>query len=326
MDSDLSIIKLVTLDIFGTVLDWRGFVERLVPGRYQDFLARSEALQRCDLPLLPYAKVIGQVLTQMGISDEIAVAIAAERFGAASPFVDFVALSYLRSAVLMGCVSNSDHRHQTDVQRTLGFPWDICVLSEDTRHYKPAEAMWTAAVERVHQELKLDPAQWLHVSAFSDYDLEPAAKCGIKTCFVPRPGGSDAADLSAEPSLIVSDLYDLADRLCSNLGKPVFYQVTCTAEDEQTHQRFQKWMRYEHGQDVMRSRGCTSFCVFEAGPTVSRCQYVFASSAALQEYLAHRAPTVRKRALELFGEDALKFERSSYPIVSGGCDRRSLRN
>ena len=306
-------IELITFDVFGTILDWRVLVDRLAPGRFPEFLGSCEAIQRGPAPIFPYRSLVQQVLQAMGAGSSDAIRTVSQRFGTATPFQDFGALTLLRDRFFLGCISNSDHMHQTDVQRSLGFPWDITIVAEDLLAYKPAQSVWQCAAEAIERELGVKKSAWLHISAFEDYDLRPAQKAGIKTCFLPRPGGTPASDLETSPWMIASDLYDASNQLFTKCGEPVTYDVTVEMLGETTVSRYIAWIRYEHGADLLAIRGCHRFQITSEpnseGAYVVKCQYIFKTMHHLEHYLSHHAPRLRQRSLEFFSEDNLKYSR-----------------
>ena len=306
-------IELITFDVFGTILDWRALIDRLAPGRFPEFLGKCETIQRGPAPLFPYRALVEQVLLDMEAGSPEAVRTVSQRFGTATPFKDFGALTLMRDRFFVGCLSNSDHVHQGDAQRSLGFPWDITIVAEDLQAYKPAQSVWERAAHAIQRELGVKKSAWLHVSAFEDYDLKPAHEAGIKTCFLPRPGGTPASALETSTWMVASDLYDVANQLFANCGEPVTYDVTVEIHDETTASRFIAWIRYEHGADLLAIRGCHRFQITSElrteGNVVVKCQYVFKTAHHLEHYLTHHAPKLRQHSLELFAEDNLKYSR-----------------
>lgn len=323
---DLSQIRLITFDVFGTVLNWKSFVEGTLSLNYQSFLTESELLQRRLAPVLPYSDLLITVADAIGVKDMRLKEILAHRMGTALPFQDAKAIGALRNSVLVGCVSNSDFRHQSDVQRTLGLAWDITLLSQACGAYKPAMKIWEWAVKSVATELRVKPHEWLHVSAYADYDLIPAAQLGINTCFVPRPGGSPATVISELGSdvLIVSDLFELVAEVRKAQGVPVIYQVNCSTPSESVAEDFKRWMRYEHGEDLLGIDGCISFQVASVSVTAVRCEYVFKNQIYLDKYFAQKASVLRQKSLDRFGEGTLNYSRSILTLEQTGQDRKGM--
>jgi FMN phosphatase YigB (HAD superfamily) len=256
---DLSTIKLVTFDIFGTVLNWQRYVEQFFPGRYAEFLAASERRQQCDLPMLPYQRLLEDVYIELrGDQSHAEARQFAANFGQCPAFADSHAIAEISDLLLVGCLSNSDAFHQLSVQRQLRVHWDFVLLSEQLKIYKPSAKFWKHAVERVQEEYSIAPSQWLHMSAFLSYDLKDARECGVLTGFVPRPGGSSAVDAEAfAPDVLVSDLAQLHEGLVQAKSRPQLLTVTLQCAHSRLVRELIRWFRHD---------GCEVFgrrCRFE---------------------------------------------------------------
>jgi hypothetical protein len=123
------------------------------------------------------------------------------------------------------------------------------------------------------------------------------------------------------PDLVVSDLHDLVMRLQSAKDGPWRYRVRARCVDDDVLWRFLNWMRYEHGNDLLRITGCTEFRVFQIDATEVHCEYTFSSRAALDRYLNGAAAALRSRGRELFSEAEVTFERDTTRLVVQGVSR-----
>ena len=183
--------RLLTFDIFGTVLDWRAGLERdcaaagrpLAPGDFDRVLDRQAELERA--PYTPYSEITRRSLIEvLGIEPG-----AASRIGAAVGrwplYPDSAsALAALMRSVPCAALTNSDRSHGDQVQAQLGFRLSDWLCAEESRVYKPAPAFWQAMSAR--RAIALGP-EWWHVSAYADYDLAVASQLGLTTVFVARP-------------------------------------------------------------------------------------------------------------------------------------------
>ena len=183
--------KLLTFDVFGTVLDWRrGLVEAvramgvsMDDTRFQaviDFQAREEALAYRS-----YAEILADSLVSvLRMSRKDARSIAAD--AGSWPLYDDSAdaLRSLMGTAFCVAMTNSDQIHGRAVQDQLGFRLSGWICAEDVRCYKPAREFWIAVGARRGQPLD---ESWWHVSAYADYDLATAARLGLTTVFVERP-------------------------------------------------------------------------------------------------------------------------------------------
>lgn len=325
-------IQLVTFDVFGTLVDWRGRVEQTFPGRFQEFLKHSEERQRCELPVLPYENLLKDVAQKMGL-DLAGARKFASSFGQATPFGDYLALQELRSLVRIGCISNSDALHQIDVMRSLAVAWDLCAESSVLQGYKPEAKPWRRAADWVQTRFGVRTFEWLHVSAYVDYDLKPAKELGILTCYIPRPGTSDAVRAQELPvDFVVSDLYQLAEILRVEKDGPWKYSVQAQCADQETASAFLNWMRVEHASDLLKVTGCQECRVFQAedfdkktdsaNSVFIQCEYIFTSRLALDHYLSAHAPALRLRGRELFSEEKVKFTRTKGAFVLNRTQRK----
>jgi 2-haloacid dehalogenase len=99
-----------------------------------------------------------------------------------------------------------------NLSRWAGLRWDAILGAEIAHTYKPQPIVYLAAVEA----LGLEPAQVMMVAAHGG-DLAAAARCGLRTAFIPRPaehGLGGGADPPEEPvDLLAGDLLDLARQL-----------------------------------------------------------------------------------------------------------------
>jgi 2-haloalkanoic acid dehalogenase type II len=204
--------RLLTFDIFGTVLDWRrGLRESL---RRHGVGLRDEDFERViDLQaeieagrFRPYASIVAaSVARALGVPLETARAIGREA-GAWPLYEDSrEALRRLRRVAPCVAMTNSDPGHGREIQRGLGFDLDGWITAEETRCYKPDPAFWRETAARRGSAFGRD---WWHVSAYADYDLAVARRLGLTCVFVDRPHARQGI-----AHLYARDLADLADRI-----------------------------------------------------------------------------------------------------------------
>lgn len=323
MSLDLKNIRLVTFDVFGTLVDWRGAVEAVFPGKYQRFCQVSEQLQR-EGGFTNHAALLKAVAHELnpGLDTRIVTEFA-DNFGASSQFSDVRALHDLKFLTRIGCVSNSDTHHQMDVQKATGLPWDVMVTWDHMQAWKPSESAWQMAERLILDQTGIEKSQWLHVSAFPSYDLRPCRERGIQTCFIPRPGGGSAVDAEAVgPDMIVSDLFELARQFQAAKDGPWRYRVKAISCDLETHLRFMDWMRHEHGNDLLKITGCSEFRVFETAPQEAHCEYIFSTRTALDRYLNGAAAQLRAKGREIFDESEVVFSRDESRLHFHGLARK----
>ncbi len=182
--------RLLTFDIFGTVLDWRTGLEQacrtagrpLEPDEFDRVVDAQGMLERG--PFLDYATVTRRSLVEeIGLGERAAAEIG-EAVGRWPLFPDASVLRALMGLVPCAAMTNSDRRHGEDVQAGLGFRLAAWLCAEEVGLYKPDPGFWSAMARL--QDVTPGPAWW-HVSAYADYDLGAAAALGLTTVFVRRP-------------------------------------------------------------------------------------------------------------------------------------------
>lgn len=213
----------VTLDCYGTLVDWRSGVlnslDRLLgaasPGARLRFIrAYLEEEQRIEAgPYSPYREIMIEALLAAAAVEGIALSRpTAEEVPESIPdwplFPDTrAALRELESrGARLGVLSNID---RDLLDRTLsrhGLAVTISVTAEEVRSYKPAPAHWI----RFWKTSGADPEQTWHVAGAYEYDIPTAQRLGFRTAFVTRyaesvPGG--------DASIVVRDLAEFATRV-----------------------------------------------------------------------------------------------------------------
>ena len=202
--------RLLTFDVFGTVLDWRrGIVEAARECGYAVDDARFQAMLDFQVReetgvYRPYEDILADSLRsvlRMTRSDARSMAAAAGSWPLYDDSAD--ALRSLMRATPCVAMTNSDQVHGRAVQERLGFRLSGWICAEDVRCYKPAPEFWIAVGARRRQALD---ATWWHVSAYADYDLATAGRLGLTTVFVERPHA-----VWGPATLTVPDLRALAE-------------------------------------------------------------------------------------------------------------------
>lgn len=183
--------RVIVFDLYGTLVDWKhsikSFIEFYVsPSAVEDFFA-------CDirevLNYRPYKRVLGECFLEVASkhgaaapSELVEAFILA--FAKSPPFPDTVyGLKVLRKhGFKLAILSNTD---KDLIEITLnGFKelLDYVITAEDVKAYKPSlEAFLNA-----YKLLGVLAGQVVHVSAYPQYDLEPASELGAKAILVDR--------------------------------------------------------------------------------------------------------------------------------------------
>jgi 2-haloalkanoic acid dehalogenase type II len=195
-------IRVATFDCYGTLVDWEGgaagFLYQLAL-RSGDPLPPRAQLLRDDWERIQFGMLSGPYRPY----EEILVA-SLEAWGAASgyPVTPEDGPAFLRSIRSWGpfpdtrpallqakdggmrlvIVSNTDRAIMEHTLRQLDLPFDDVVLAEDARAYKPADAVFRTALERIGEP----PEAILHVAFGFRYDIGPAKRFGMRSAWVNR--------------------------------------------------------------------------------------------------------------------------------------------
>ncbi len=228
------VVKALTFDTGGTILDWHGGISRAFAaagarrGLQADWHEVTNEYRRRSLK-----GMVGQVNpgfnfddVHRGVLDEVIGhfrldALTAEdrdaiwrTWHALDAWPGFPhALARLRRKYVVASFTLLTTSLVIDVSRRNGFDWDAIISCEMIGHYKTRpEAYRTAA-----KWLQLDPSEILMV-ACHNFDLDAARTCGYKSAFVKRPtewGPAGPPDPAPNPAhdIVVDDFPALADTL-----------------------------------------------------------------------------------------------------------------
>ena len=228
---DLSRIKLMTFDCYGTLIDWEtGIVDLVRPwlpaGLPPDLVLSAFALMQAKhqqvRPALLYPEVMRRawrdIEGQFGWPADAARTQAfADQVSDWPPFPDTVAaLRTFATRAQLAILSNVDNASLARTLVRLEVPFAFTVTAEDVGSYKPGaphfEAMLKAARAR-----DIAPDQILHVAQSKHHDIAPGNALGLKTVWVNRrhgkPGSGATLATDAAPHLTVTALAELAARL-----------------------------------------------------------------------------------------------------------------
>ena len=234
---DISSIRALTFDVFGTVVDWRGSVIRNGTelnrtkgftvdwgifaddwrGQYGPTMNRVrkgeipwtnlDALHRMSLDgLIP--KYGLEALTEAERDELNRVWHRLDGWPDSVP-----GLTRLRGRFILATLSNGNIALMVNMARWAKLPWDAILGAEVAQHYKPdPETYLTTA-----RLLGLKPEECMMVAAHGG-DLEAAAACGLRTAYVPRPleyGPGPRREDTKERTfdVVAESLVDLATKL-----------------------------------------------------------------------------------------------------------------
>lgn len=230
-------VKALVFDVFGTVVDWRTSITREVAelakrksvkvdaAKFADAWRAGYApsMNRVRTGELPWTKldnlhrmVLDKLLVEFGITGltEAETAELNRAWHRLQPWPDAVGgLTRLKKAFLIAPLSNGNVALLTNMAKHAGLPWDCILGAELVRHYKPDREVYQSAADF----LDLQPGEVMMVAAHLN-DLRAAKGVGLKTALVLRPleyGPSRKPELTADGSVDVTakDFQDLASKL-----------------------------------------------------------------------------------------------------------------
>ena len=235
--NDLALLKAVTFDVFGTVVDWRTSIAREVESlavkkqfvvdgeRFADAWRKlyQPSMKKVRDGKIPWTVLddlhrtnLLEVLEAFGIDQlsEEEIEHLNRAWHRLDPWPDAVAgLQRLKQHYIIGTLSNGNVALIVNMAKFSGLPWDVVLGAEIARHYKPQPEAYLKSAEI----LGLEPRECMLVAAHNG-DLAAAGRCGFQTAFVPRPteyGSEQTTDLAAEYDcdLVAGDFIELAQIL-----------------------------------------------------------------------------------------------------------------
>lgn len=204
--ADLTNIRALTFDVFGTVVDWRSGVAReaeamLAPkGVSLDWSAFADAWRRQYQPVMAEVREGRRDYVGMDVLHREMLDVALEAFSVAGldetemhrlsmawrrldPWPDAVeGMQRLKAKVAVAALSNGNVALVLAMAKRAGIPWDAILGSELVRTYKPDAAIYDSAP----RFLDLAPSQVMMV-ACHPWDLDAAKARGLRTAYVHRP-------------------------------------------------------------------------------------------------------------------------------------------
>ena len=234
---DISTVKALTFDVFGTVVDWRSSItregsrlgaEKGIDADWADFAdswrgGYEPAMRRVRERERPWTKIdvlhreiLDGLVDGFGLSGltEGEKADLNRVWHRLEPWPDAVdGLDRMRRRFVVAALSNGNMALLTNMAKNAGLPWDCILSAELARQYKPEPGVYLMAADL----LGLAPDQVMMVAAHA-HDLNGAKAVGMKTAFVHRPM-EFGPDRSPEVppvgafDLTATDFLDLAAKL-----------------------------------------------------------------------------------------------------------------
>jgi len=231
--TDLSGVRALTFDIFGTTVDWRSGViaegrrlgaahgidadwEKIADAWRALYGPYMNKVRTGELPWTNFDRLhrlsLDQVLDELGVTgfDEPLREEFTHAWERLPAWPDSAAgLAGLGSRFTVSTLSNGNQAQQQRLMEFTGLPFHRLMSAEDFHHYKPDPEIYLGAAAA----LGLEPGQVLMVAAHKG-DLRAAQAAGLRTAFVERPlekGPAGGADLLPDPEsdLAVTDFVEL---------------------------------------------------------------------------------------------------------------------
>ncbi|MDZ4101194.1 MAG: haloacid dehalogenase type II [Hydrogenophaga sp.] len=224
---------ILAFDIFGTVVDWHGSIQREVAALYPQVDADAFALawragyqpamQRVRSGELGWTLIddlhrliLDDLLPKFGLNSltEAQKQHLNKVWHRLDPWPDAVAgLTRLKTRHTICSLSNGNIGLLTNMAKRAGLPWDCVLSAEVFRAYKPDPATYLG-VARVFD---VAPSDVMLVAAHQD-DLAAARACGLRTAYIERPlefGAKHPKDVSpdADNTFHATSLLHLAEQL-----------------------------------------------------------------------------------------------------------------
>jgi 2-haloacid dehalogenase len=229
--------KVLAFDVFGTVVDFYGSIQReaqtLFPGIDGAAFALAwragyqPAMQRVRSGELGWTRiddlhrmVLESILPQFGLqglseAERRHLNLVWHRLHSWPDSVE--GMQKLRKKFSLCTLSNGNLSLLSDLAKRNGLPWDLILSAENFHHYKPDPQTYLG----VAQVFDIRPEEVMLVAAHED-DLEAAAACGLQTAYIHRPleFGLNAQGLPRKKvsatlpfTWIAKDLNDLAAQM-----------------------------------------------------------------------------------------------------------------
>ena len=235
---DLSNVKALVFDTFGTVVDWRGSIiaEGKIWGKakgitinWADFADRwrlrygpaMDKVRKGELPWTVLDDLHRMMLEDVLKQFKIDLTESEKRswthvWRRLQPWPDAVqGLTRLKKKFIIAPLSNGNIALMTKLAKFGGLPWDVILGAELPRHNKPDREVYVSA----YQFLDLKPEQVMMCAAHSR-DLQAARGYDLRTGFIHQPnefgGGSAGQPDQAKPGdfdVVAENFLDLANQL-----------------------------------------------------------------------------------------------------------------
>ena len=236
-EKNLSQVKAMTFDVFGTVVDWRTSIAREIQdigqkkGFHLDWNLFADEWRSGYAPSMhkvrngemPWTKIdtlhrliLDELLSKHKISNlsEQETDGLNRAWHRLDPWPDSVeGLTLLKKDYIISSLSNGNVALLVNMAKYGGLPWDMVLSAEIAKHYKPDPESYLSTSEY----LGLPINQVMMVAAHKN-DLKSAKSNGMMTGYVPRPkehGENTVVDYAEEAyiDIMADDFIDLSKKM-----------------------------------------------------------------------------------------------------------------
>ena len=209
-------VQVLAFDVFGTVVDWHGSIQRVVEKRFPgiDGSAFALAWRAGYVPAMARVRsgelgwtliddlhrmILDSLLPDFGLAhlSEADRQSLNRVWHELDPWPDSVeGIRRLKSRFTVTTLSNGNIGLLTRMAKRAGLPWDCVLSAEVFRAYKPDPATYLG----VAKVFDLSPNEVMLCAAHHD-DLAAARACGLQTAYIERPlefGASQPKDVSPQ--------------------------------------------------------------------------------------------------------------------------------
>ncbi|PZC42962.1 MAG: 2-haloacid dehalogenase [Chloroflexi bacterium] len=234
---NLSQVKAMTFDVFGTVVDWRRSIAREIQelGQKKGFdldwnsfadewrSGYAPSMNKVRNGEMPWTKIdnlhrmiLDELLSKHKISilSEEEIDSLNKAWHRLDPWPDSVeGLTLLKRNYIISSLSNGNVALLVNMAKYGGLPWDVVLSAEFSKHYKPDPESYLSTGEY----LGIPINQVMMVAAHKN-DLKSAKSNGMMTGYVPRAkehGENTVADYAEEDyiDIMADDFIDLSQKM-----------------------------------------------------------------------------------------------------------------
>ncbi|KAL8781762.1 MAG: hypothetical protein Q9213_005845 [Squamulea squamosa] len=199
--------KVLSFDVYGTLIDWESGISNAFSNDYQDLqVSKSDILSAFHAlekdyqslyPLLPYSRLLTKI--HPALASKLKLEVPAEHtsivfgnsVGEWPAFPDTVsALRRLQRHFKLVILSNTDHASfsATNAKQLPGVEFGAVFTAQEIGSYKPNKRNFEYLLEHVHREWGIKKDEVLQTAQSQFHDHYPAKEAGLRSAWIVRPG------------------------------------------------------------------------------------------------------------------------------------------